>query len=78
MSIQSQFPREVMRIMAPQIQNLRLVIRHHFQRRHSTHSPKGVRAWIAELRKVDQSSGYSKCVRQVNDPLFPVYRTVAR
>lgn len=77
MSVQSQFPREVIRVMAPQILSLRRVVRHHFERRHTTHSARGVRNWIAELRRIDRSSGYSNCVRQVNDPSFPAYRAAA-
>lgn len=73
----SQFPREVMRVMAPQILNLRQVVKFHFQRRHTTHSSKGVRNWIAELRRVDRGSGYSNCVRQVSDPAYPAYRSAA-
>lgn len=71
------FPREVMHVMGPQIQNLRLVVRYHFQRRHTTHTREGVRNWIAALRRTDRDSGYSNCVRQVGDKLFPSYRTTA-
>jgi hypothetical protein len=74
MAMQSAFPREVVRIMAPQIINLRQTIKHHFTRRNSTHTRQGVRSWIAELRRVDKSSGYSDCVRQIKDSAFPVYR----
>lgn len=78
MTFKAEHPREVIRVMAPQIQNLRLVIRHHFSRRHMpTHSPQGVRAWIKELRRVDRGSGYSQCVRQVGDSKYHAYRATA-
>lgn len=60
----SQYPAEVVRIMANQIYQTRRTIGYHFARRHTTHNHQGVRNWIAELRLIDKASGYSECVRQ--------------
>lgn len=67
-------PREVVSVMAAQIKNLRLVIRHHYMHRHTSSSKQAVRNWIAELRRIDRGSGFSKCVRVLGDTKFPAYR----
>jgi len=60
-----QYPENIVRIMKPQIVNLRSAVAHHFKHRHDGRGNQAVRNWIAELRRVDRSSGYSEALSQL-------------
>ena len=60
------YPEVVIRVMKPQIVNLRAVVSHHYRNRHDGRGSKCVRAWVAELRRIDKASGYSEALKQIN------------
>lgn len=61
-----QYPENIVRVMKPQIVNLRAVVNHHYKHRHDGRGNQAVRNWIEALRKTDGSSGYSECLAQLN------------
>ena len=62
-----QHPETVVRVMRPQIVNLRAVVAHHFKHRHDGRGSIAVKNWIAELRRIDRASGYSEALRQIQE-----------
>jgi hypothetical protein len=60
-----QYPETVVRVMRPQIVNLRAAVAHHFKHRHDGRGSVAVRNWIQALRKTDRASGYSDALRQM-------------
>ena len=60
------YPKNVLRIMYPQMSRLIQIIAYHFERRHEGGTRKtAVRNWISEFRRVDKASGFSKALKQV-------------
>jgi hypothetical protein len=60
------YPENIVRMMHPQIVNLRAAIAHHFKHRHDGRGNQAVRNWIAYLRRVDKSGGYSEALAQIS------------
>ena len=60
------YPKNVLRIMYPQLSRLRHIISYNFERRHDSDLRKSaVINWVAEFRRVDKASGFSKALKQV-------------
>jgi hypothetical protein len=61
-----QYPDNVVRIMRPQVEKLKLVVLHHFKNRHKSVGHKeGVSNWIKEYRRVVKNSGYDIALSQM-------------
>jgi hypothetical protein len=61
----SKYPETIVRVMKPQIINLKVAIACHFKNRHDGRGNQAVRNWIAELRRIDKASGYSEALAQI-------------
>ena len=60
-----QYPKNVVRIMRPQIQRAFDAALHHFHRRHDGRGFGPAKMWIKEARKIDTASEYSKALSLV-------------
>lgn len=60
------YPKNVLRVMYPQMSRLRQIIAYHFKRRHDSEMRKSaVINWVSEFRRVDKASGFSTALKQV-------------
>ena len=60
-----EYPKEVIKIMQPQMADILYAIRAHYKKRH-INGCKNVTNWIKYYRKVDQASGYSIAIKRIN------------
>lgn len=60
-------PENVVRVMRPQITNLKIAISHHYKNRRDGRGNEAVRNWIKELRRIDRGSGYSIAIQQIRE-----------
>lgn len=59
------YPQEVIKVMQPQINNIRYAIKAHFKKRHQ-YGSQPTKNWIAEYRRVVKNSGYDIAIRLVS------------
>lgn len=59
------YPETTIRVMSPQIANLKIAISHHFRNRRDGRGNQAVKNWIRELRRIDKASGYSQALEQI-------------
>ena len=57
------YPDQIVRIMRPQIENVKRTAMHHLHNRHDGRGSRPARQWIAEVRRIDKASGYSEALR---------------
>ena len=60
------YPKNVLRVMYPQMSQLRQIVGYHFKRRHESELRKrAVKNWVKAFREADKASGFSIALRQV-------------
>ena len=61
------YPEAVVRVMRPQILAATRAALHHYHHRHDGRGPAAARSWVAEVRRLDQASGYSAAIQQLRE-----------